>query len=169
MRLTIINTMLTIVLIALIAIVILSRAIVLQRNGAMENMNNLASSTAKDIQSRYQTYVQVAKTLALIMDSYESADIETRRTRYQDILRSVFESFPDFTGIYTFWQPNVLDGRDAQYAGARTIAAHYREEQRAPVSRKPPVRHWGKKGLRRSSIPYAAGSLPRSSPTTSSW
>jgi methyl-accepting chemotaxis protein len=109
--------MLTIMLIAVIAIVILSRSITLQRNGAMENMNNLASSTAKDIQSRYQAYVQVAKTLSQIMNSYESMDIDFRRTRFQEILRSVFESFPNFIGIYTLWQPNALDGKDAEYAG----------------------------------------------------
>ncbi|MDR0721398.1 MAG: methyl-accepting chemotaxis protein [Treponema sp.] len=121
MRLTIINTLLTIMLITIIAIVILSRSIMLQRNAAMENMNNLASSIAKNIQSRYQTYVQVAKTLSHIMNSYQTVEVGLRRIRYQDILSSVFESYPNFVGIYTLWQPNVLDGQDAEYA--RTAGA----------------------------------------------
>ncbi|MDR3115908.1 MAG: methyl-accepting chemotaxis protein [Treponema sp.] len=116
MKLTIINAMLTIMFVAVIAIVILSRSITFQRNAAMENMNNLASSIAKDIQSRYQAYVQVAKTLAHIMNSYEKVDVEVRRTRYEEILFSVFDSYPNFTGIYTLWMPNALDGQDAEYA-----------------------------------------------------
>jgi methyl-accepting chemotaxis protein len=115
MRLTIINTLLTIMLIAIITTVILSRSITFQREAAMENMNNLASSIAKDIQSRYQTYVQVAKTLSNIMNSYQTTEADLRRIRYQDILSCMFESYPNFVGIYTLWQPNVLD-LDAEYA-----------------------------------------------------
>ncbi|MDR2397735.1 MAG: methyl-accepting chemotaxis protein [Spirochaetaceae bacterium] len=116
MRIAIINTLLTIILIAIIAIIILSRAITFQQDAAKENMNNLASSIAKDIQSRYQTYVQVAKTLAQIMSCYESVAKESRRIRYQDILVSLFSSYPNFVGIYTLWKPNMLDGADAEYA-----------------------------------------------------
>jgi methyl-accepting chemotaxis protein len=114
MRLTIINTLLTIVLIAIIAAVILIRATTLQNHAAMENMNNLTSSIARDIQARYQVYVQVARTLSQIM-SYEAVNGELRRVRYQEILSSVFESYSNFVGIYALWQPNALDGRDEEY------------------------------------------------------
>jgi methyl-accepting chemotaxis protein len=84
----------------------------------MENTNNLASSIAKDIQARYQNYVQVAKTLSQIMNSYQTVAPDLRRVRYQEILSGVFESYPNFVGIYTLWQPNAIDGQDAEYAHA---------------------------------------------------
>jgi methyl-accepting chemotaxis protein len=115
MRLTIINATLTILLIAVIAIVILNRSIAFQRDAAIENMNNLTSSIAKDIQARYQAYVQLARTLSQIMDKYQMVEIGLRRLRYKEMLSSVFESYPNFTSIYTVWQPNVLDGLDAEY------------------------------------------------------
>jgi methyl-accepting chemotaxis protein len=115
-RLTIINAGVTIGLIAIIAVVILWRAAVLQRQAAEQNMINLAASNAKDIRTQYQTYTDVARTLAQIMNSYEAVAPETRRSRYNDTLEGVLESNPDFAGIYTVWKPGALDGLDAQYA-----------------------------------------------------
>jgi methyl-accepting chemotaxis protein len=115
-RLTLINAGVTIVLIAIISTVILWRAGVLQRQAAEENMINLASSTAKDIRARYQSYTDITRTLAQIMSTYESVDEQVRRTRYNETMRGLLESNPNFVGIYTVWQPNVLDSRDALYA-----------------------------------------------------
>ncbi|MDR0525070.1 MAG: methyl-accepting chemotaxis protein [Spirochaetaceae bacterium] len=116
-RLTLVNTGITILLIAAISIVILGRAGVLQREAAEENMKNLAASTAKDIRSRYQTYMDIARTLAQIMNSYESVDLNLRRLRYNETMQGVLESNPNFVGIYSVWKANALDGLDADYAG----------------------------------------------------
>ncbi|MDR2484680.1 MAG: methyl-accepting chemotaxis protein [Treponema sp.] len=115
-RLTVINASVTIALIAVISVVILWRASILQREAAEENMINLASSTAKDIRTRYQTYTDVARTLAHIMNSYESVNPELRRSRYNETMYGVLESNPSFMGIYTVWRPDALDGRDAEFA-----------------------------------------------------
>lgn len=130
-RLTIINAGVTIALIAIISVVILWRSSVLQREAAEENMINLASSTAKDISTRYQTYTDVARTLAHIMNSYESVSPELRRSRYNETMRGVLESNPSFMGIYTVWRPNTLDGSDAEFAytpgtdGSGQFISHY--------------------------------------------
>ncbi|MDR2534580.1 MAG: methyl-accepting chemotaxis protein [Treponema sp.] len=115
-RLTLINGGITIILIATISVVILWRSSILQREAAEENMKNLAGSTAKDIRSRYQTYMDVARTLAQIMNSYESVDLQLRRLRYNETMAGVLESNPNFVGIYTVWKPNALDNLDAEYS-----------------------------------------------------
>jgi methyl-accepting chemotaxis protein len=79
-------------------------------------MINLAASNAKDIRTQYQTYTDVARTLAQIMNSYESVGVESRRSRYNDTIAGVLESNSDFVGIYTVWKPDALDGLDVQYA-----------------------------------------------------
>ncbi|MDR0568494.1 MAG: methyl-accepting chemotaxis protein [Spirochaetaceae bacterium] len=116
-RLTIVNASITIMLIAVISLVILWRAGILQREAAEENMKNLGASTAKDIRSRYQAYMDVARTLAQIMNSYESVEVTLRRLRYNETMQGVLESNRNFAGIFTVWKPNVLDNLDAEYAG----------------------------------------------------
>ncbi|MDR1956714.1 MAG: methyl-accepting chemotaxis protein [Treponema sp.] len=108
-RLTLINTTVTIVLIAITATVILTRSSTLQREAAMENMNNLAASTAKDIQARTQNYDIVAKTLAQIMNNYQSVEESLRRSRYDETMRGLLQENDNFVGIYTVWRPNVID------------------------------------------------------------
>jgi methyl-accepting chemotaxis protein len=73
-------------------------------------MNNMAASTGKDIQARIQQYVIVAKTLAQIMNNYQSVEESLRRTRYDETMRGLLQENADFVGIYTVWRPNVIDG-----------------------------------------------------------
>jgi methyl-accepting chemotaxis protein len=88
----------------------------MEREAAMENMVNLTGVTAKDIQSRYQTYVDIAQTVSSIFNSYGLVEEDIRRIQYNDILAGVINSNPNFVSIYTIWKPNALDGRDAAYA-----------------------------------------------------
>ena len=114
-RFMIINTSLTILFIAGISVMIVWRAGILQREAAEENMINLAASTAKDIQSLYQTYANMARTIAHVMGGYEIIDPGARRDRYNETMRGVLKSNPSFAGIYTVWKPNALDGKDDEY------------------------------------------------------
>jgi methyl-accepting chemotaxis protein len=88
----------------------------MEREAAMENMVNLTGVTAKDIQSRYQTYMDIAKTISYIFNSYDLVDEHIRRTRYNETLAGVISSNPSFVSIYTLWKPNAIDGRDTDYA-----------------------------------------------------
>ncbi len=36
-----------------------------------------------------------------------------------DILRNVLENNPKYLGTYSAWEPNALDGNDAQFSGKR--------------------------------------------------
>ncbi|MDR0562616.1 MAG: methyl-accepting chemotaxis protein [Spirochaetaceae bacterium] len=117
-KLTFTNASITIMLIAVISVVILWRAGNLQQEAAEENMKNLGASMAKDIRSRYQTYMDVARTLAQIMSGYESVDTPLRRLRYNETMRGVLEANVNFVGIYSVWKPNALDNADAEYIGS---------------------------------------------------
>lgn len=116
-KLTLINASLMIFFLGTLSAVILYRSSALQRSTAVENMVNLGSSTAKDIDSRIQVYLDIVKSLAQIMNSYETVEPAMRRDMYNQIMRGILDENFGFTGIYTVWKPNALDGMDAQFAG----------------------------------------------------
>jgi two-component system chemotaxis sensor kinase CheA len=131
---TIINATLTIVLIATISIALLSSASNLQRTTIMESMNNLAGKTAKDIQVTYQSYVDIARTAAQILEIYPTMDASLRRELCNDTLFGILMSNQSIVSMYTVWKPNALDGLDAQYANTAgtdetgiLISCHTRE------------------------------------------
>jgi hypothetical protein len=63
-QITIINAALTVVLIGLITTVLLNNASSSLSKTAEESMLNLTGMTAKDIQSKYQSYIDVARTIS---------------------------------------------------------------------------------------------------------
>ncbi|QQO09884.1 methyl-accepting chemotaxis protein [Breznakiella homolactica] len=115
-RLSLIVIVVVVTIIAVLSVVILSRARSLQTEAAIENAQNIAALNAKDIQRRFEAYLITARTITNIMDSFPSIPEGERRGRYDNILQSVLESNLNYTGIFTVWYPNALDGLDAQYA-----------------------------------------------------
>ncbi|EXJ14749.1 methyl-accepting chemotaxis protein [Imhoffiella purpurea] len=59
----------------------------------------------------------VAPGSASIMDDAPKAD--GRRESVDRILQAVLRGHPDFLAVYTAWEPNAFDGRDADFVGAR--------------------------------------------------
>ncbi|MDR1587319.1 MAG: hypothetical protein LBS57_07690 [Treponema sp.] len=114
-QITIINAAVTIVLICIIAVVLLNRASGLVANTAEESINNLAGMTAKDIQARYQSYADIARTVAQIMSNYLNVETSRRRGLYNDTMLGVLVSNRELVSIYTIWKPDALDGLDVSY------------------------------------------------------
>ncbi|QQO08776.1 methyl-accepting chemotaxis protein [Breznakiella homolactica] len=115
-RLSLIVGAIMAVVIAAIAMIILLRSAGLQSAAAYENARNIAAVNAGTIQRRYESYLDSARFLAQIMDSFENVAPAERRGRYNDMIRDIMESNPRYVGIFTVWKPNALDGMDAQYA-----------------------------------------------------
>ncbi|MDR2486140.1 MAG: hypothetical protein LBD55_12215 [Treponema sp.] len=115
-RLTAIITCFTIVIVAVISLVLLFRAVNAQVETAYSSMRTTTGLYAKDLQARYSIDYGIVKALAEIMNSYEEAVAEMRRDQYNDAMRGIMESNPNFLGIYTVWKPGVIDGRDMEFA-----------------------------------------------------
>ncbi|GHV76956.1 methyl-accepting chemotaxis protein [Spirochaetia bacterium] len=116
-RLTLIIGLLMVVIVAAVSVILLTQARSLQTQAAFANMENLTGMYSSQMQSRYENYLTVSKTVADIMDSYQGVPALERRTRYDTTLRGIMESNPNFLGIFSLWKPNALDGRDAEFAG----------------------------------------------------
>jgi methyl-accepting chemotaxis protein len=114
-RLTLITSLLLVAVVVGVSVILLIRARILQTQGAFSNLEELTGKYSIIMQNRYENYLSVAKTLADIMNSFEKTPAEERRTRYDNIILSIMESNPNFMGMFSIWQPNAIDGRDADF------------------------------------------------------
>ncbi|MDR0568394.1 MAG: methyl-accepting chemotaxis protein [Spirochaetaceae bacterium] len=81
-------------------------------------LTNLAREEASQTQVWLETYMETARTMAGIMvGSYRDIDWMDRRRVYDTFIRSVAEGNPDIIGAGTVWEPDAVDGRDADFAG----------------------------------------------------
>jgi methyl-accepting chemotaxis protein len=84
-----------------------------------EDMKNATGRHAMELKAHYEDYMSIAVVMAQIQSNFEKIIPERRRPRYGENLKTVFERNPWFRGIYTVWQPGVIDGMDEQYQNFR--------------------------------------------------
>ncbi|MDR2802998.1 MAG: methyl-accepting chemotaxis protein [Treponema sp.] len=115
LRLTLIMAVMSIAMTGIIAVVLLSRASSIQSATALDNLQNMAGVTAKDIQKSFDNYMDILRTLSQIMNSFQDINATERRDNYNSTMYGVLESNPDFLSIYTVWKPDALDELDSDH------------------------------------------------------
>jgi methyl-accepting chemotaxis protein len=116
-KLTAINVLLTVALIALITAVILNRAAALQQEAALENLENMSASIANELSIQSGACVYMLNAAVVISGYDETVAPELRRGVLQKNLAILVAGVPEFIGAYAVWPPNAFDGADALYAG----------------------------------------------------
>ena len=116
-RITFINSIAMIILIAIVIIVLLNRASVMQRETVQENLMLVGAQTAAEVQSFYLNYYNLARTVSETFQSFniDNVEAEKRRDVINSIILDIFSSYPVLLNIYTLWQPDGLDGMDQYY------------------------------------------------------
>ncbi|TWI74109.1 methyl-accepting chemotaxis sensory transducer with Cache sensor [Desulfobotulus alkaliphilus] len=94
------------------ATVIYIRAGNMQTAAAVEYAEALADGYAKDTAAQFEEGMLAARTMAQIMEGFENLKKEERRGHFNSILKRVLEANPGFTGAWTVWEPDALDGQD---------------------------------------------------------
>ncbi|MDR1574616.1 MAG: methyl-accepting chemotaxis protein [Treponema sp.] len=115
LRLTLITAVLLTAAITIVSVILVMRAQSLQSEAAFSNLREMTGRYSMMMQSRYENYLYVAKSLADIMSAYEGVAVEDRREQYDNTLLSIMESNPNFRGMFSIWKPNAIDGRDADF------------------------------------------------------
>ncbi|MCL2129837.1 MAG: hypothetical protein FWH35_05735, partial [Treponema sp.] len=115
-QITIINALVTVILIGIVIFVMLNRATALQRQVSEENLINMAGITANEVQTNYLTYYNILRTTSQIMQNYRNVDIGQRRIFLNQIMLELLNQNNTFINVYSIWKPNELDGLDATYA-----------------------------------------------------
>ena len=115
------RTKLSVVVIAMVTVVIsvssvitLNRSSSLQIAAAYDQAEQIANTNAVDIGKQVGVYVQTTKVLAQIFGEYQSLPLTQRRTLFDDMMFSLMNQNENFTGLWTAWLPNALDGLDSQ-------------------------------------------------------
>ena len=125
---------LSIVMIAIVAVVVTGVAVILLQQASKtsmakskQNLMNLTTVRAEIWRGRLNNYLETVRSVANIMSRYEDMPAEERRGRYDDMLLDTLETQPDFVRIFSIWKPNALDGMDSQYIGrtGATAAGQY--------------------------------------------
>jgi methyl-accepting chemotaxis protein len=118
MKLIVIITVLNVVGIGILATValVLSRAQIdrLAHQGAL----SIAAENCAKVSRCFEVHMDAAGTLAEVMSQYEDIEPEDRREFFNTLLRGYVMAYKEVLNVYIAWEPNVLDGLDAQYAGA---------------------------------------------------
>jgi methyl-accepting chemotaxis protein len=79
-------------------------------------LENLANNEAGNISLWLETYFGIARALAQSMEAHDQIEPAQRRFFYNILLKKMTESNPEIAASWACWQPNALDGLDAQYA-----------------------------------------------------
>jgi len=115
---------LSILMIAIVAIIVTGVAILLLRQASNTALNlskqktmYIARQYAKEWDGKIDGFIKVLQTLSNVMNSYESLEPQIRRPDYENTMNSVFKDMPDFTRMFTVWKPNAIDGMDARNIG----------------------------------------------------
>jgi methyl-accepting chemotaxis protein len=102
-----------------LSFVMLGIASSIQMTAALESQERLAAEQARVIQMRYETYLQIARTLADAMSDYDEAEPGGQRGRFDQFIRSIVASNERVVGVFAVFNPNTIDsGMDAVFAGA---------------------------------------------------
>jgi methyl-accepting chemotaxis protein len=83
------------------------------------DLRNLGSNEAGKISLWMETQFSVARSLAQSMEAHEQIEPSQRRFFYNLLLRQMAEENPELASVWTVWEPNALDGLDAQYANTQ--------------------------------------------------
>lgn len=105
--------------ISLLAVFTYNRSSSLQRATSFENAQNLAQKHSKELKSFLDAVMDATRALAQVMEMFESIESTQRRSYYTNMLKGILEKNPEYTGIWTCWEANALDGADSLHTNTR--------------------------------------------------
>ena len=77
---------------------------------------DVAEKEANTVRNRLDQAATVADDIAATALAIKSTGL-TERSAQDALLKAILEKHPDILGTYTAWEPNALDGKDAEFAG----------------------------------------------------
>ena len=95
-------------------------------NHVVQQARLQAEDEAKRLRILLERSATAAETLAIAMQSLPGSGASDLRRVASQQTRQLLALHPDAVGIFTLWEPNALDGRDAELAGKPENDAHGR-------------------------------------------
>ena len=89
---------------------------------SLDGLKNLAGNYAGKIQAEFDVALDAARTMAdtfMLSKEKENSGLFLGRDQINGILLKVLKNNPNFNGAYSCWEPDALDGRDAEFTTGR--------------------------------------------------
>ncbi|MDR1108842.1 MAG: methyl-accepting chemotaxis protein [Spirochaetaceae bacterium] len=81
----------------------------------VNEVTNLAKENALEIQVWLERYLDTVRAVGQIMSKYEETAREDRRPFFSRMIRALVEENPEIIAAESAWEPNALDGLDAEF------------------------------------------------------
>jgi methyl-accepting chemotaxis protein len=78
-------------------------------------ITNLADKNSKDIKVWLEVYMDAARAVAQVMEQYEQLEVSERRPLFNLMVKTMAEKNLEVAAASCIWEPNALDGLDAQF------------------------------------------------------
>ncbi|WP_326540029.1 methyl-accepting chemotaxis protein [Pseudorhodoferax sp.] len=88
----------------------------LQRTTALHYAEELAGRNAAHVEAELDGAMLAARTLAHALGGLQAAG-QAERLAADALIKGVLAGNPRFLGVWTAWEPNAFDGRDAEFVG----------------------------------------------------
>ena len=118
------NFKLSLIVIAIVTVIVVAVAVVLLQTASSmaiglntQIIESVGHDQASFWENREETRLTVLRTIANQFADYESIPVEQRRDRFDEVLRGILATEPNFITFYTVWKPDALDGMDSRYIG----------------------------------------------------
>lgn len=85
--------------------------------GTRDSLKNLAGDQAGTIRAEFDVALDAARTMAhtFVLAKDDGSSVNLGRDQINAILLNVLKNNPGFNGTYSCWEPNALDGKDADF------------------------------------------------------
>lgn len=117
MKICLMATTLALASLAVTATVIGVRSSATAEQAMMDLAQTTARQAAAALESRVRANLSAAVALGSAMNTTRSADRPLSRDQVNDLTKGTLVSAPDLIGAAVTWEPDALDGRDAEFAG----------------------------------------------------
>jgi methyl-accepting chemotaxis protein len=78
-------------------------------------ITNLANENALAIKIWLEVYLDAARAVGQVMSKYEEIEPADRRPFFNLMVRAIVEDNPEIAAAFSVWEPNALDGLDAEF------------------------------------------------------
>ncbi|MEU4625709.1 methyl-accepting chemotaxis protein [Actinoplanes sp. NPDC023801] len=102
----------------LVATVITRRNLSEARDSGFAYAQEIGVRNAAQVQAQMMTAMGTARDLAAAMASESASGGSGGRARANTLLRTLMDRHPAYFGVWTAWEPNAFDGRDARFRGS---------------------------------------------------
>ncbi len=86
---------------------------------SLDGLKNLAGNYAGKVQAEFDVALDAARTMAdtfMLSKERDNSGLILGRDQINGILLKILKNNPNFNGSYSCWEPDALDGRDAEFA-----------------------------------------------------